>query len=77
MQKWIYRHYKWKFYEVIWTCLHTETEEILVLYKPLYKSNIKEDFAVRPYDMFFGREEFEWKLVPRFEYIWDKKYENI
>ena len=72
MQKWIYKHYKWKLYEVIWTCFHTETEETLVLYKPLYETDIKEDFCVRPYDMFFENVEIDWKVMPRFEYIWDK-----
>jgi hypothetical protein len=73
MQKWIYRHYKWNLYDIIWTCLHTETEEILVSYKPLYDSWIKEDFFVRPYNMFFENIEIDWKIILRFEYIWDKK----
>jgi len=77
MQKWIYRHYSWKTYEVIWTCLHTETEEKLVLYKAMYEANIEEDYFVRPYKMFFENIELGWKIVPRFEYIWNKKYANV
>lgn len=73
MQKWIYRHYKWKDYEVFWTCLNIETDEVFVLYKPLYEYPLKEDYVIRPYEMFFENVEFDWKIIPRFEYIWDKK----
>lgn len=45
----IYRHYKGKDYEVIGLARHSETEEWLVVYRPLYG-----DFGlwVRPYGMF-------------------------
>lgn len=45
----IYRHYKGKDYEVIGLARHSETEEWMVVYRPLYG-----DFGlwVRPYDMF-------------------------
>ena len=65
MKTWIYKHYKWKLYKVIWTCLHTETEEKLVLYKALYdipeleEEFWKDPFFVRPYDMFFEDVEID------------------
>jgi len=59
----IYRHYKYNpngeennyTYEIIGTCIHTETEDNMVVYKPLYDSSfIKEnnvDFFCRPMSM--------------------------
>lgn len=38
-------------YEIVGTALHTETEELLVVYRPLYKTDY-ELFA-RPVSMFF------------------------
>ena len=69
---WEYRHYKNKNYIVIWECTHTETEEELVIYKPLYKMEwYSEDHLwVRPKEMFLGEEEYEGKIVKRFTYIW-------
>lgn len=48
----IYHHFKdpEKFYEVLGTAFHTETEEDLVLYKPLYETD--KQFFVRPVAMF-------------------------
>lgn len=63
-----YVHYKNRQrYEVVGIALQTETEEKLVIYKPLYKNDY-ELFA-RPYDMFFGDVEFEGKMVKRFQKI--------
>jgi hypothetical protein len=79
MKKWIYKHYKQKLYEVIWIVLHTETREKLVLYKALYKTpELKGEFwneplFVRPYDMFNGNIEVDWKIVKRFEFVWENK----
>lgn len=48
----IYHHFKdpEKLYEVLGTAFHTETEEDLVLYKPLYETD--KAFFVRPVGMF-------------------------
>ena len=48
----IYHHFKdsEKLYEVLGTAFHTETEEDLVLYKPLYETD--KQFFVRPAAMF-------------------------
>ena len=64
----IYVHYKnGQRYEVIGTALHTETEDMLVIYKPLYE-NEYELFA-RPYDMFVGTVEYNGNTVNRFQKV--------
>lgn len=64
--KGVYRHTKSaKMYEVIGIALHTETNEKLVIYRPLYNS--EHEFFVRPYAMFFETIELDGKSVPRFE----------
>ena len=69
MKTGIYQHYKGPRYEVIDTVRHSETEELMVLYRTYYGD---EDLWVRPYTMFFEEVEFDGKVVPRFKYI-DKK----
>jgi len=65
-----YRHSKkGQLYEVLGVALQTETEEQLVIYKPLYESEF-ELFA-RPYDMFIEQVEINGQVVPRFEKIAD------
>ena len=58
-----YRHYKGPEYEVIDTALHSETEELLVLYRPLYGEG---RLWVRPYDMFVELVDIDGKQIPRF-----------
>lgn len=61
----IYRHYKGKDYEVIGLARHSETEEWLVVYRPLYG-----DFGlwVRPYEMFVEKVTLDsGEQVARFE----------
>lgn len=74
MQTWIYRHYKWKNYEVIWTARHSETFEELVVYKALYNSTEFGDHAlrVRPLTMFQEEVEIDWIKTKRFEFIHQK-----
>lgn len=68
IQRGVYRHTKTgKIYEVVGTALHTETEELLVVYRPLYETGY-ELFA-RPVKMFFETVELDGKNVPRFEKI--------
>ncbi len=61
-----YQHYKGPFYEVIDVARHSETEEEMVVYRPLYG-----DFSlwVRPLDMFTQDVLFEGKKVKRFTYV--------
>ena len=66
MKTGIYEHYKGPRYEVIDTVRHSETEELMVLYRTKYDD---EDLWVRPYTMFFEEVEFNGKVVARFKYI--------
>lgn len=71
LKKGIYQHFKnRKFYEVLDVVRHTETEEWMVLYKPLYRS-LFANLCVRPYKMFFEKVKSPetGKRVPRFLYI--------
>ncbi len=61
-----YRHAKTgKLYEVIDLALQTETEEWLVVYRPLYENTLSELFA-RPYSMFVEIIELSGRTTPRF-----------
>ena len=57
-----YRHYKGGEYEVIGVARHSETQEPLVVYRPLYNSS---GLWVRPHAMFFESLEFEGRVQPR------------
>jgi len=59
-----YTHYKGKDYEVIDTVIHSETKEVLILYRPLYGTG---KLWVRPYTMFFEPVTIDGKTVPRFK----------
>ncbi len=68
ISKGTYKHSKsGKLYEVIGLALETETEELLVIYRPLYE-NEYELFA-RPASMFTETIVLDGKSVPRFEKI--------
>lgn len=82
MKNWIYRHYKWHIYEVLFVGIHTETEEQMVVYKSIDKDNICDNWTldtiwIRPLTMFLENVNVNWKEIPRFEYIWNKKYGYI
>lgn len=62
-----YRHYKGNTYEVLGVALHTETNEYVVIYRPLYKTEY-ELFA-RPYHMFLDMVTVEGKQLARFKKI--------
>lgn len=63
-----YRHVKsGKQYEVLGLALHAESEESLVVYKPLYDS--EHALFVRPLGVFMGSVEIDGVRMPRFQKI--------
>ena len=58
-----YRHYKGGEYEVIGVARHSETQEPLVVYRPLYNAS---GWWVRPHAMFFERVTIDGVTRPRF-----------
>lgn len=73
LKKWIYRHYKWNLYELIYIWLNSETLEEMVVYKSLYKSDNFPEWQIwiRPKTMFFGKVNIDWDELDRFKYIWN------
>ncbi|UCN00964.1 DUF1653 domain-containing protein [Sulfurimonas sp. SWIR-19] len=69
MKTGIYEHYKGKRYQVIETVRHSETEELMVLYRALYGD---EGLWVRPYSMFFETLSVKGCIQPRFRYLGEK-----
>lgn len=61
-----YRHYKGQDYEVYDVARHSETEEVLVVYRPLYGERA---LWVRPLGMFTEQVQIEGRSVPRFEFV--------
>lgn len=60
-----YKHTKsGKLYEVLGVAFQTETEEWLVIYRPLYEINIQ--FFARPYGMFIEPVMLGGVSMPRF-----------
>lgn len=64
-----YQHYKGKLYEVIGVGKDTETEEAVVIYRPLYDSDT--DYWVRPLAMFCDDVDVDGIVMPRFAKIND------
>lgn len=62
----IYEHYKGGRYRVIDIARHSETEEWMVLYQPLYG---EQELWVRPFDMFVETVNIDGNDVPRFRFI--------
>jgi hypothetical protein len=62
----LYEHYKGNKYQVIEVATHSETEEKLVVYRPMYG-----DMAlwVRPLAMFVESVEIDGKAMPRFKFL--------
>ncbi len=67
-----YRHYKGNDYRVIDLVRHSETEEWLVLYQPLYG---EQALWVRPYDMFVETVDINGQPQPRFAFVGDDQGE--
>jgi hypothetical protein len=61
-----YRHFKGRDYEVIGVARHSETQELLVVYRPLYG---ERRLWVRPLAMFSEEVEHEGARRPRFSYV--------
>ncbi len=68
-------------YMVIGTAIHTETEEILIIYKPVYRTDfLKEkraDFFARPLAMFLEKVVIDGVSTSRFSKITDSKIIQI
>ena len=67
----IYLHYKNKKYRVVGIAHDHETEEELVVYQQLYKSDkyLKGTLWVRPKKMFLEKVTIGGKKAPRFKYL--------
>ena len=63
-----YRHYKGGEYELVGVVRHSETLEVMALYRPLYNAS---GLWVRPYAMFFEEIEHQGKRQPRFAFLGD------
>ena len=61
-----YRHYKGNDYLVTGVARHSETEELLVVYRPCYGD---QALWVRPLSMFVEDVEVDGERRPRFAYI--------
>jgi len=66
VEKGIYKHYKGNKYQVIGVARHSESEDYLVVYRPLYGDR---GLWVRPLHMFIEEVEVEGQMQPRFELI--------
>jgi len=66
-----YQHFKGNFYQVLHCAKHSETEEWLVIYKPLYTDKLGNDLGIwaRPLAMFDETIEREGKMIKRFNYV--------
>jgi hypothetical protein len=74
----IYKHYKSTggldhVYKVTGIAKHSETDELMVIYEPLYTNDwmieSQADFSARPLEMFMGTVEIEGRIFQRFELI--------
>ena len=64
-----YRHFRGKEYEVYGVVNHSETEETLVLYRPLYG---KQALWVRPMNLFTDSVRVNDEYIPRFSLVQEK-----
>ena len=65
----LYRHYKGGEYQVIGTARHSETDELLVVYRCLYDNG---SIWVRPLAMFLESVTVNGTEVPRFAFCGDE-----
>ena len=64
-----YRHYKGNYYQVEGVARHSETEELLVVYRPLYGEG---ELWIRPLAMFQEAVDVDGVSTPRFLYVGDE-----
>jgi hypothetical protein len=64
----IYEHYKGKKYLAIGIAHHSETQELMAVYIPLYE-HTGAGMAVRPLSMFLEDVEVEGEVKSRFKYL--------
>jgi hypothetical protein len=64
-----YRHYKGGEYQVMGIAQHSETNELLVVYRPLYGEGA---LWVRPLSMFIESVNHDGSQIPRFQYVDDQ-----
>ncbi len=64
-----YQHYKGQLYEVFDVAKHSETEEWLVIYAPLYGEESSRHLWVRPLEMFNQRVTVNGQSVSRFTFV--------
>ena len=67
IQAGVYEHYKGKRYEVVGVGLDSETTKPVVVYVPLYESDVP--FWIRSYKMFLEFVDVDGKKVQRFKKI--------
>lgn len=74
----IYKHYKGGLYLVLGAARHSETEEKLVVYVPLYTKSgqIGPRITVRPYEMFFDEVMVKGVKFSRFAYVGEEISES-
>jgi len=63
-----YRHFKGGEYQVIDTATHSETDEDMVVYRPLYGEG---KLWVRPLHLFLEQVEKDGQIIPRFSLLED------
>jgi hypothetical protein len=68
IQTGVYQHFKGKYYLVIGEATHSETNEIMVVYQPLYG---EQRWFVRPLKMFTETVEKDGEPVRRFRWVGD------
>lgn len=61
-----YQHYKGNFYQVENIARHSESEQEMVIYRPLYG---EQSLWVRPLDMFLENVSINGVTQPRFTFI--------
>ncbi len=61
-----YRHFKGKDYEVLGVARHSEGQEDMVVYRPLYGES---GLWVRPLSMFVEEVERDGVRLPRFQFV--------
>ena len=61
-----YRHFKGKEYQVLFTATHSETMELMVVYRALYGEG---GIWVRPAAMWNEQVEHQGQILPRFTYL--------